>query len=82
MLCFHYDFLQDFDPLRCGRITVSQFQRGLEDMGIGRIHRLYLSFPEIKLLIIQYRDPIDPDRVCWQTFENDINTGKYILEMK
>lgn len=67
------DFFKQFDPLRCGKITISQFQRGLELLGIGRIHRLFLSHPEIRSLIMYYKDPSDPDRVCWQTFENDIN---------
>lgn len=58
--------------MNCGKITLSQFHRGLDGLGISGIQRLYLSLPEIESVMIQYRDPVDPTRVCWKTFENDI----------
>lgn len=67
------DFFKDFDPLNCGKVTLSQFHRGLDAIGISGLHRLYLSLPEIHSLMVQYRDPCDPDRVCWKTFEDDID---------
>lgn len=51
---------------------MSQFHRGLDILGISGIQRLFLSLPEIEYLMIQYRDPCDPTRVCWKTFEDDI----------
>lgn len=42
-------------------------------LGVSGLHRLYLSLPQIELLMIQYRDPCDPTRVCWKTFEDDID---------
>lgn len=68
------EFFKNFDPFHCGRITINQFERGLDMLGVSRIHRLYIGPAEVQSLIIQYRDPIDPHRVCWQTFENDIDT--------
>ncbi|XP_045460656.1 uncharacterized protein LOC123671052 [Harmonia axyridis] len=67
------EFFKDFDPLRCGKITTSQFHRGLDSLGISGIQRMFLSLPEIETLITQYRDPTDPMRVCWQTFEDDVD---------
>ncbi|XP_044761685.1 uncharacterized protein LOC123318965 isoform X2 [Coccinella septempunctata] len=67
------EFFRDFDPLRCGKITTSQFHRGLDSLGISGIQRMFLSLPEIETLITQYRDPTDPMRVCWQTFEDDVD---------
>lgn len=51
---------------------MSQFHRGLDLLGISGIQRLFLSLPEIEAIMIQYRDPCDPTRVCWRTFEDDI----------
>ncbi|GLV45240.1 chaoptin [Carabus blaptoides fortunei] len=68
------EFFKDWDMYNCGRITTNQFERGLDALGVGRIHRMYLSPEEIRALVIQYRDPIDPYRICWKTFENDIDT--------
>ncbi|RZC35018.1 uncharacterized protein BDFB_001668, partial [Asbolus verrucosus] len=65
--------LRDFDSLNSGRITVSQFHRGLDMLGVSGIQRLYLSLPEIEAIMIQYRDPCDPSRICWRTFEDDID---------
>nr|CAD7573058.1 unnamed protein product [Timema californicum] len=66
-------FFQDFDPMNCGRITVSQFRRGLDRVGINAIDRLYLSEPEIDMILQVYRDPNDSSRMCWKTFEDDID---------
>lgn len=43
-------------------------------MGIGRLGRLYISPQEYDSLVVQYRDPSDPNRVCYYTFETDIDT--------
>ncbi|XP_018321327.1 uncharacterized protein LOC108734325 [Agrilus planipennis] len=67
------EFFEDFDPLRCGKVTVSQFHRCLDAIGISGLHRLYLSLPEIETIVTQYKDPIDAGRVCWKTFEDDVN---------
>jgi len=37
--------------------------------------RLWLIEPEVDALIALYKDPDDPDRVCWRTFEDDIDRG-------
>lgn len=67
------EFFKDFDSLNSGRLTISQFHRGLDMLGISGIQRLFLSLPEIESVIEQYRDPCDSSRVCWRTFEDDID---------
>lgn len=66
------DFLQHFDPLRCGFITRSQFARGLDLMGVSGLQRLYLSDAELTNLALMYKDEYDDSRVNWKSFETDI----------
>ncbi|KAG5882903.1 hypothetical protein JTB14_020171 [Gonioctena quinquepunctata] len=67
------EFFMDFDPLNCGRITVSQFHRGLDALALSGKQRFFLSLADIEAIITQYRDPSDIKRVCWKTFEDDID---------
>lgn len=67
------EFFKDFDYHNCGRITVSQFQRGLDALILNGRQRLFLTSADVEGVSQQYRDPCDPTRVCWQTFEDDIN---------
>ncbi|XP_020292684.1 uncharacterized protein LOC109859141 isoform X2 [Pseudomyrmex gracilis] len=68
-----HEFLKDFDCLNSGRINVSQFRRALDALQISSLGRLFLRESEITDLIELYKDPGDPDRVCWRTFEDDID---------
>ncbi|CAH0558987.1 unnamed protein product [Brassicogethes aeneus] len=67
------EFFKHFDPLNCGKITVSQFHRGLDSLGVSGLHKLFLSLTEIETVMMQYQDPSDPTRICWRTFEDDID---------
>ncbi|XP_067010369.2 uncharacterized protein [Anabrus simplex] len=67
------EFFRGYDLLNCGRVTESQFRRCLDVLGVSGIQRLYLSPPEIDMLVNVYRDPNDPSRVCYLTFEDDID---------
>ncbi|XP_056643883.1 uncharacterized protein LOC130449862 [Diorhabda sublineata] len=67
------EFFKDFDPLNCGRITNSQFHRGLDALVLAGKQRFFLSLPDVEAVTNQYRDPCDPNRVCWKTFEDDID---------
>lgn len=62
-------------------MTVPQFRRALDTLQISSLGRLLLVEPEIAALIALYKDPDDPDRVCWRTFEDDIDRGaiSYII---
>ncbi|KAJ8950488.1 hypothetical protein NQ314_007875 [Rhamnusium bicolor] len=68
-----YEFFRHFDPLNCGKITVTQFQRGLDALALSGMQRFFLSLPDVEAILNQYRDPCDPTRICWKTFEDDID---------
>ncbi|XP_046829104.1 uncharacterized protein LOC124428730 [Vespa crabro] len=76
------EFFKDFDPLNDGRITVSQFRRGLDALQVSSLGRLYIAETNIYALITFYKDPNDPDRVCWKTFEDDINQVFTVKELE
>lgn len=63
-----------------GRVTVSQFRRGLDALQVSSLGRLYIAETDIHALITLYKDPNDLDRVCWRTFEDDINQGAFRLD--
>jgi len=51
-------------------------------MGLAGVNRLWLSEAEIDMLISLYRDPGNPNRVCYCTFENSIDQGMFHNELK
>ncbi|XP_070165050.1 uncharacterized protein [Polyergus mexicanus] len=68
-----HEFFKDFEYLNDGRMTVSQFRRALDTLQISSLGRLCLVESEIDALIALYKDPDDPNRVCWRMFEDDVN---------
>ncbi|XP_076637045.1 uncharacterized protein LOC143349586 [Colletes latitarsis] len=75
------EFYKRFDSLNSGKVTISQFKRGLDGLQISSLGRLYLAEPEIDALIVLYKDPNDPDRVCWRTFADDIDQVFTVKEL-
>ena len=61
------EFMRDFDPLRSGSITSSQFLRCLS------IEKIYLSRKEADLLIQKYANPDKEGEVLWTKFADDID---------
>ncbi|XP_033317224.1 uncharacterized protein LOC117214955 isoform X1 [Bombus bifarius] len=76
------EFFKDFDPLNAGKTTISNFKRGLDGLQISSLGRLYLAETEIDALVTLYKDPNDPDRVCWRTFEDDIDKVFTVKEIE
>ncbi|XP_060524820.1 uncharacterized protein LOC132701132 isoform X2 [Cylas formicarius] len=76
------EFFKHFDLLNSGRITVDQFHRGLDALALSGKQRFFLSLPDVDAVINQYRDPCDPTRVCWKTFEDDIDHVFTIKELE
>ncbi|XP_024882174.1 uncharacterized protein LOC112461240, partial [Temnothorax curvispinosus] len=68
-----YEFFKGFEYLNVARVTVPQFRRALDALQISSLGRLWLLEPEVDALIALYKDPDDPDRVCWRMFEDDID---------
>lgn len=68
-----HEFFQDFDPLRSGFITKSQFLRGIDAIGISGLDRMYLSEYELENLCEAYQDELDSSRIDYLTFEDVID---------
>ncbi|XP_017798938.1 PREDICTED: uncharacterized protein LOC108579823 [Habropoda laboriosa] len=76
------EFFKSFDPLNAGKVTISQFKRGLDSLQISSLGRLYLAETEIDGLVTLYKDPNDPERMCWRTFEDDIDKVFTVKELE
>ncbi|CAG9864019.1 unnamed protein product [Phyllotreta striolata] len=76
------EFFRDFDVFKCGRITVAQFIRGLDALVLCGRQRFFLSLPDVEAIVNQYRDPMDFSRVCWRTFEDDIEHVFTVKELE
>ncbi|XP_053995712.1 uncharacterized protein LOC128885623 [Hylaeus anthracinus] len=76
------EYYKRFDHLNVGKVTISQFKRGLDGLQISTLGRLYLAEPEIDALVTLYKDPNDPDRVCWRTFQDDIDQVFTVKELE
>lgn len=68
------EFLEGFDLLHTGTVTINQFQRALDCMGVGKL----LTQRDFTLLCNRYMDPIDTNRVMWRVFEDEVDRGKSI----
>ncbi|EDO33216.1 predicted protein [Nematostella vectensis] len=64
------EFFQDFDPLRHGSISVSQFRQCLNSMG-----QTDLTHAQFQVLAQQYADPKRPGNVMWTQFLTDVEIG-------
>ncbi|XP_037810226.1 uncharacterized protein LOC119602666 [Lucilia sericata] len=72
-----HEFLEGFDLLHTGTVTVNQFERALYNMGVGK----YLTQREFRMLCERYLDPVDVNRIMWRRFEDEMDrvfTVKYL----
>lgn len=69
------EYFQDFDGLRTGSITKSQFRRGLSSLGISKLKFHDLIDPQYAILCAYYEDPKAKDKVQWTKFMDDIESG-------
>ena len=65
------EFFQDFDPLRHGSISVSQFRQCLNSLG-----QTTLTEAQFQVLAQQYADLKRPGNVMWTKFLTDVEIGK------
>jgi Ca2+-binding EF-hand superfamily protein len=56
------EFFRDFDRLRSGHITASQFRIGMN------MAKIPISAPEFSMLLEQFRAPKAGDHICWRDF--------------
>ncbi|KAK0079021.1 hypothetical protein PV325_001848 [Microctonus aethiopoides] len=76
------EFFQQFDTLNSGRVTVSQFKRGLDGIQISSLGQLYLSESEIDIIADFYKNPNDPDYILWRVFEDDVDHVFTVKELE
>lgn len=74
------EYFQDFDPLRSGSITKSQFKRGLSDLGFSALGQHQLSPAQFLTLCIFYENPVMRDKVLWTRFMTDVESGAFKKE--
>ena len=70
------EYFQDFDPLRSGTITKSQFRRGLSDFGLSALGHHNLSEAQFEVICQQYTNLNTPDQIMWTQFMTDVDSGE------
>lgn len=66
-------FFEDFDQLRSGRVSESQFRRCVDKIGASRLMMHDLTEKQYQTILKQYRDPKYPDKVNYMRFIADID---------
>jgi hypothetical protein len=61
------EFFRDFDKLRSGFISKSQFRIGLN------MAKVQISSQEFELLASEFRAPKEGDHVCWRDFVDRVD---------
>ncbi|XP_055517833.1 uncharacterized protein LOC129713013 [Leucoraja erinacea] len=72
------DFIEDFDPLRSGRIPTSVFRRVLGMIGFDS----ELNDAKFNALANCYEDPFKPGHIIWTNFTKDIDSVFTIPELE
>ncbi|XP_078391762.1 uncharacterized protein LOC144674143 isoform X1 [Cetorhinus maximus] len=72
------DFIEDFDTLRSGRITIPIFRRTLSIIGFDP----ELNDAEFRALVECYEDPKMPGHVIWTNFTKDIDSVFTLPELE
>lgn len=67
------EFFEPFDNLRRGFVTKNQFIRAVESIGISGLSRLYIAPDDLRKVMEAYEDPMDPDRVNWWKFCDEVD---------
>lgn len=70
------EFFEDYDPLRTGSISKSQFRRGLGLLGLSKLGQHDITEGQYKLLCDVYTNPQKQDQALWTKLVWDIETGK------
>uniref|UniRef100_A0A5K3FKT8 EF-hand domain-containing protein n=1 Tax=Mesocestoides corti TaxID=53468 RepID=A0A5K3FKT8_MESCO len=66
-------YFEDFDNLRSGRVSRSQFERALSVAGITRVGMHDLTPAQVETLANAYAWTPDPSRVNWRRFVGDVD---------
>lgn len=68
------EFFEDYDPLRSGSISKTQFRRGLGLLGLSKLGSHDMQEGQFQVLIDAYQNPAKEDQVLWTKFLWDIET--------
>ncbi|XP_053393487.1 uncharacterized protein LOC123564874 [Mercenaria mercenaria] len=68
------EFFEDYDPLRSGSISKSQFRRGLGLLGMSKLGSHDMTEGQYKLLCDVYTNPQKEDQALWTRFLWDVET--------
>ncbi|KAL4239473.1 hypothetical protein ACF0H5_000288 [Mactra antiquata] len=68
------EFFEDYDPLRSGSISKSQFRRGLGLLGLSKLGTHDMTEGQYKLLCDVYQNPQKEDQCLWTRFLWDVET--------
>ncbi|XP_052771578.1 uncharacterized protein LOC128211160 [Mya arenaria] len=68
------EYFQDYDPLRSGSISKSQFRRGMSLLGFSKLGQHNLSEGQFQLLSDVYQNPQKADQILWTKFLWDVET--------
>lgn len=71
-------FFEDFDSLRSGHMTRSQFGRALSNSSLSRLGHHDLTPVQLEKLADAYACKKDGLMVNWRKFVNDVNLGEQI----
>lgn len=71
-------YFEDFDNLRTGQVSRSQFGRALSIAGLTRLELHDLTPAHVDTLIRAYTSPSDQSRVDWRRFVRDIDSGNAV----
>uniref|UniRef100_A0A5K4FDT6 EF-hand domain-containing protein n=1 Tax=Schistosoma mansoni TaxID=6183 RepID=A0A5K4FDT6_SCHMA len=72
----------DFDRLRSGYVTRSQFERCLTAAGLTRLDLHDLTPVQVNILVDRYVSSTDPNMVNWIKFVNDVETVFTLPELE
>ncbi|KAL5019414.1 hypothetical protein ScPMuIL_005136 [Solemya velum] len=68
------EYFQDYDPLRSGSISKTQFRRGLGMLGLSKLGQHDMSEGQFQLLAFMYQNPAKQDHVLWVKFTEDVES--------
>lgn len=66
---------EDFDPLRSGRVTKSQFRRGLQTLGLSLLGSVPMTDGQFEVVANQFLDRHNLNHVVWTSFKDAIENS-------
>ncbi len=71
------EMMSDFDGLRTGLMSISQFRRCLSTVGLSALGKHTLTDPQFEMIVCRYRDAKCTDKIRWMDFIQDVERGTH-----